>query len=128
MPDLGAYLDWNGAGTLEEWYRQADRGATVSFMIGHRGVSLTLVRDGTVLDAQMVLLVPAGRNNSATEKNGEGGTAAHEQLLIVGQDDLNIQRGDKFKFPATRGRLNYEVVRIETTLVGMVQAFCEEVQ
>lgn len=128
MPDFGTWIGWHPTGDLEAWYRQFDRADSVDFMIGHRGVSITLVRGSTPQAAQTVLLVPAGRNNESTETAVETGVAAHEQLLIVGNDSLNIQRGDRFKYPTSLSRLNYEVVRVENVLEGMIQAFAEEVQ
>ena len=128
MPDFGTFLGWNPTGDLEEWYRQFDRADSVAFLIGHRGVSLTLVRGATTQAVQTALLVPAGRNNEASESAVDTGGAAHEQLLIVGAPDMDIARGDRFKYPATVERLNYEVVRVEKVLEGMIQAFAEEVQ
>jgi len=128
MPDFGTYLGWNPSGDLEEWYRQSERADSVAFMIGHRGVSLAIVRGDETLDAQSVILAPAGRDTTASERKSESGSGAYEQLLIVGQPDLDIKRGDLFKYPSTVARLNYKVVRVERTLHGMVQAYAEETQ
>lgn len=128
MPDFGTWLGWHEAGDFEEWYRELDRSDSIGFMIGHRGVSITLVRNGVKQTAQSALLVPAGRNTDASEVKAESGVSAIEQLLLVGQSDFNVERGDKFKYPSTMTRLNYEVVRVEKTLVGMVQAYAEEIQ
>jgi hypothetical protein len=128
MPDFGTWLGWNELGNLEAWYRQFDRADSVTFMIQHRGVNLTLARGTSTLAAQTALLVPAGRNNEASESAVDTGIAAHEQLLIVGLPTMDIQRGDRFKNPASLTRLNYEVVRVEKALYGMIQAFAEEVQ
>lgn len=128
MPDIGNYLGWMGTATLEDWLQQSDRADTTAFMIGHRGVSLVLVRAGTPLAAQTALLVPSGRQTAAGEISGESGQAAKEQLLIVGLPTMNVQRGDRFKYPASMGRLNYEVIRVEETMVGSIQAYAEEMQ
>lgn len=128
MPDFGTWVGWNATGDFEEWYRELDRSDFVAFMIGHRGVSLTLVRAGTPLTAQTCLLVPAGRNNEATETGGGSGIATREQLLIVGPPTMDIKRKDKFKYPSSAGLLNYEVIRVEKAITGMIQAFVEEVQ
>lgn len=128
MPDFGTYIGWNPSGDLEEWYRQFERADSVAFMTGHRGVSISLVRGATDLDAQTVILAPAGRDTTASAKKSESGSGAYEQLLIVGQPDLDIKRGDLFKYPAALGRLNYKVVRVEKTLHGMTQAYAEETQ
>lgn len=128
MPDFGTYLGWNPGGDLEEWYRQFERADSVAFMIGHRGVSLTIVRGDTTLTAQSVILAPAGRDTTARARKSESGSGAVEQLLVVGQPDLDIKRGDLFKYPSTVARLNYRVARVERTLHGMVQAYAEETQ
>lgn len=128
MPDFGTWLGWNPTGDLEEWYRQFDRADTVAFIIGHRGISLTLIRPGSTIPAQTFILAPAGRNNDSSENASDSGIAAKEQLLLVGLPDADLQRGDRFMYPTSAGRLNYEVIRVERAVHGMVQGFAEEVQ
>ena len=128
MPDFGTWIGWHPTGDLEEWYRQFDRADSVAFIIGHRGISLTLIRVGSTIAAQTFMLAPAGRNNNTSEVAADSGIAAKEQLLLVGLPTADIKRGDRFMYPASAGRLNYEVVRVERAVYGMLQSFAEEVQ
>lgn len=129
MPDFGRYIDWQATGDLEEWYREFDRADSVAFMLGHRGVELTLVRGSQTLDAQTLLLTPMSATTFGVETKAQSGVGArNNQFLLVGQTDADIQRGDMFMYPSTEGRLNYKVIRVEKELVGMLQAVAEEVQ
>lgn len=128
MPDFGTWIGWHSTGDFEEWYRELDRSDSVAFMIGHRGISITLDRAGTPVSAQTLLLAPAGKNTTASEISSDTGVAAKEQLLLVGLPTADIKRQDRFKYPSSAGRLNYEVVRVERSIPGMIQAFAEEMQ
>jgi hypothetical protein len=128
MPDFGAFIGWHDDGDLEEWYRQFERADSVAFMIGHRGVSLVLVRGNTTLEAQTALIAPAGQNTQASERRGEAVIATMEQLVIIGLPGMDIKRGDLFRHPGETGRLNWRVVRVEKAVHGMVQAYAEETQ
>lgn len=128
MPDFGTWIGWHPTGDLEEWYRQFDRADSVAFIIGHRGINLTMIRAGATVAAQTFILAPAGRNNDSSENASDSGVAAKEQLLLVGLPDADLKRGDRFMYPASAGRLNYEVIRVEHAVLGMVQGFAEEMQ
>jgi hypothetical protein len=128
MPRLGDFLGWQDQSTFNDWYRQFERGSTVGYMIGHRGITIVLVRGTTPRAEQRVLLVPAGRDTTADSSERSSGSAASEQLLLIGPPTLDIQRGDKFKHPSTIGRLNYEVKRVERAVHGMIQAYAQETQ
>lgn len=127
MPDLNTFLGWTDGGALEDWYEQLPR--DIALMLGHGGISITLFRptSNTTLAAQTVLLVPAGQNTIATQRESETGRAAVEQLIMVGDDGLDVQKGDRFAHQSSNNRHNYEVVRVEKMLNGMVQAFVEHI-
>lgn len=127
MPDLNTYLGWTNDGALEDWYEQLPR--DISLMLGHRGVSITLFRPSTesTLTAQTVLLVPAGQNTNASLRTNEAGKTAVEQLVMIGDDTLNVQKGDRFAYQSPNNRHNYEVVRVEKMLDGMIQGFVEHI-
>jgi hypothetical protein len=128
MADFGVWLGWNTAADLAEWLGQADRADSISLMVGMRGTSVTLARGASTIAAQSMLIVPAGSETQSSETGRDSGTAAREQVLIVGTDALNIRRGDRLSYKATpAGRLNYEVIRVEKLHTGMVQAFAEVV-
>ncbi len=128
MVDLSAYLGWNTGGDVEEWAAQASRDGGIDLMLGHRGVSVVIRRGGTALAAQTLLIAPAGRNSNTNERGGEAGQSATEQLLLVGMATADLQKNDRFMYPASAGRLNYEIKRVERALFGMLQAFAEEIQ
>lgn len=125
MPDLNTYLGWTNGGALEDWYGQLPR--DISLMLGHRGISITLFRpsNSTTLAAQTVLLVPAGQNTNAILRTNEAGKTAVEQLIMIGDDALNVQKGDRFAYQSPNSRHNYEVVRVEKVLNGQIHAFVE---
>lgn len=128
MPNFGNYINWNGLGHFEEWYREFDRGDSVAFMIGHRGVSLVLTRGNTTLAAQDMLLAPLAKANFANEQGTDSGIGTSNQVLVLADDSANMQRGDRFSFPVGTVRLNYEIIRVEKTLAGQLQGIAEEVQ
>lgn len=128
MVDLSAYLGWNTGGDVEEWAAQASRDGGIDLMLGHRGVSVVIRRGGTALAAQTLLIAPAGRNSASSEQGSEAGQSATEQLLLVGMTTADLQKNDRFMYPASAGRLNYEIKRVERALFGMLQAFAEEIQ
>lgn len=128
MVDINAYLGWNPSGDVEEWAAQASRDGGIDLMLGHRGVSVVIRRDNTNLAAQTLLIAPAGRASSSSERSSESGQSATEQLLLVGTATADLRKNDRFTYPASAGRLNYEVKRVERSLFGMTQAFAEEIQ
>lgn len=128
MVDINAYLGWNPSGDVEEWAAQASRDGGIDLMLGHRGVSVVIRRDNTNLAAQTLLIAPAGRASSSSERSSESGQSATEQLLLVGTATADLRKNDRFMYPASAGRLNYEIKRVERSLFGMTQAFAEEIQ
>lgn len=129
MPDLGRFLDW--AGKAADMAGEAARAEGVEYMLGHRGVSIMLVRGGSALAAQTVLLVPA---RARTESTGEAGQAARAQMTLIGTKghptltDLNIQRGDRFRYPNAAGGTQYEVTHVDRTQPGKVEARADAMQ
>lgn len=128
MPDLSAYLGWNPSGDVEEWAAQASRDGGIDLMLGHRGVSVVIRRDNSNLAAQTLLIAPAGSSSASSERSSESGQSATEQLLLVGTATADLRKNDRFMYPASAGRLNYEIKRVERSLFGMTQAFAEEIQ
>lgn len=128
MPDFGAFIGWYNTGTIEDWVNSFDRADGLALMLGHRGASIVLVRNGTAQAAQTLIVVPVGQTTTANMQSTSAGIAAEESLIVIGADSANIQRRDRFSYKATpTGRLNYEITRIEKTFTGMVQAFAKVV-
>lgn len=123
MPDMTKWLGWNDGQQPDKWLEGADRGAGVGFMLGHRGAEVTLYRNNTALDPQVMIVAPYGQATTVQENRSEAGASARDELLIVGRLDLNIRRGDEFMYNSTRR--NYKVTRVNQAFVGMVQAWAE---
>lgn len=125
MPDLGRFLNWAGLGAA--WVDSFARAEGVEYMLGHRGVSVVLVREGEgALPAQTVLLFPASQ--SRLEVEGEAGEASTIAMTVVGPrdhstlPDLDIRRGDRFRYPNVQGGTQYEVTHVDLTQPGKVEA------
>lgn len=68
--------------------------ATNVAIIGDRDTSIVIMRGDDDLDAQTVRLVDLG--NRPQERLTVGGDVVNISLLVVGETDLDIQRGDTF--------------------------------
>jgi len=125
MPDFTRWMNWDEESNLEDWLDDANRAGGVAFMIGHRGVSVVLVRDGAPLAAQTVLLVPASGSRSSTpEAAGGAGIAGTDNVYLIGTSghgdmaDLDVQRGDRFALAG----VVYEITYVDRTMIGKVEA------
>lgn len=129
MPDLGRLLDWDGkAADSVDGFARAEG---IDYMLGQRGVPVVLVRAGSALAAQTVLIVPARVRDEAT---GAAGQAARAQMTVIGtrghatRADLNIRRGDRFRYPNAADGTQYEVTHVDRTQAGKVEARADAVQ
>ena len=68
--------------------------ATNATIIGDRDTSIAIMRGDDDLAAQTVRLVDL--SNRPQERLTIGGDVASISLLVVGETDLDIQRGDRF--------------------------------
>lgn len=126
---------------LDQWFAvhrvgtpaAALRAASVWSWIQRKPTTVTLVRGTTTLTAQVVRLEFAN-TVSGGESVSDSGTAAKRILNIFGiqghvvQSNTDIQRGDRFSYLSSNGRLNYEVLSVDKTQIGQVQAIAEELQ
>lgn len=126
MPDLSAYLNWNSAGDLEGWL-QDNHGAGIPFIINHNPTSITIVRDGAALEPQTCWLGQE-KLGDPNEPASDSGSASRQTLVLLGTKDMNIRRGDQFKYPADNPSLNCEVIYVENTFRDMLQVKVEIVQ
>lgn len=106
--------------TFTNWTLEQERDEGVAFMLAHRGVSVALVRGATTLSAQTVLIAPDA--NMRSEETSPTGQSSGVWVVLVGAAALDIRRGDRFKYPASSANLNYEVVAVDRSMGGMVQA------
>jgi hypothetical protein len=121
MPTIANWLNWVDAGNTEAWQDGENRGAGVGFMLGHRGVSITLYRQSVAQAAQTVIVAPFGRGGVTSAVQSDAGTAGEEELLILGSVTLDIQINDEFAYN-TAGRRNYKVSWVDKSFTGMKQA------
>lgn len=123
---------WFGANRLQR-PTAATRAASVWAWIQRKPDSVTLIRGATALSAQTVRL-EFNTSTRGAEPSSDSGAASKQYLMIFGiqghpsQSDTNIQRGDRFSYLASNGRLNYEVLSVDKTQIGQVQAIAEELQ
>ena len=103
MTDMSAWLGWSTSADAAEWLAQADRTDNIALLVGLRGASVVLVRGATALAAQNMIIVPAAASSTSSEAGKDSGTAAREQVLLVGESSLNVRRGDRFSYGAGAG-------------------------
>ena len=128
MPDLSKFLNWDND-QADQWLTGQARSAGISFMIGHRGMSVVLYRNNVAQAAQTMVVAPYGQGTTTQEQRSDAGTSGRDELLIVGLSTLDIRRGDEFSHNAPGGVLrNYRVTYVEKSFTGMVQARAEKVQ
>lgn len=123
---------WFGAGRIGAPTAALRAGSTWAW-IQRKPDTVTLVRGATVLTAQVVRL-EFNTSTRGAEPSSDSGAASKQYLVIFGIQghdslpDTNIQRGDRFSYLATNGRLNYEVLSVDKTQIGQIQAVAEEMQ
>lgn len=111
---------------FSNWAIDQERGEGVSFLLSHRGVDIVLNRNGTLIAAQTVMIVP--EDSRAVERSADQGQSAKQRYVVIGTSALNIRRGDRFSYrPANANQLNFEVTSVNKTLAGQVQAQAVEV-
>lgn len=104
------------------WTIDQERGEGVGFLLAHRGVSIVLRRGSTNLAAQTVMIVPDS-NTTSQERSADQGQSATQRFFVIGTASLDIQRGDTFSYqPVNANQRNFEVMSVDRTLPGQVQA------
>lgn len=86
-------------------------------------VELTIARGATDLDVQCVRVVPnrGGNERSETQANNVPSASG---VVVIGDTDLDIQKGDLFEFRSTR----YKVIYVISAIGGHIQAYAEGTQ
>ena len=127
MPDLDRFLGWDGRGP--DHVDSFDRAASTDYLIGRNPTSLVLVRSTGPLSAQTALVLPASR--SRIEVEGEAGESSLAVVAVIGlrghatKPDLDIARGDRFRYPDVAGGRQYEVTHVDTSMPGKVEAHAD---
>lgn len=108
---------------------QATRAASTWVWISQNPSEITVSRGNTTLDAQTVRIES---QIDVSEPASESGKAAKRMITLFGVvghpsiADTDLRRGDRFSYSATpTGRLNYEVIHVDKTQIGQIQAECE---
>jgi hypothetical protein len=114
MPNLTNWLRPNTAQTLA---------FDPSRIIERDMVELTLARGTTDLDPQYVRVVPVSEGSQQGQTAGTN-VASQAGVVVIGNDDLDIQKGDLFTFRSTR----YKVIYVNSAIPGMIQARAEGTQ
>ncbi len=104
------------------------RAGDVALEIADDPVSVTLVRGSTTLTAQTVRLLQPPGESRGQERGSAGGEQAEADLVVLGDEDLDIQRGDRFKADSEW----YEVFYVQPALAGFhgnrVEALARQMQ
>jgi hypothetical protein len=123
--------DWRNTSRLSQ-PTAAERASSVWFWINRKAHSLVFTRGATTLTAQTVRI--EWDNVQGQESTSASGRGSKNLLRIFGIQghstyaDTDIQRGDRFSLNSTNSRLNYEVISVDKTQIGQIQATAEEMQ
>jgi hypothetical protein len=111
--------------SLDNWLRGTQDGLTIGAeTIQKRDlVEITIARGTSDLDPQCVRVVPSRGGSESGETQGNNVPSA-SGVVVIGDDDLNIRKGDLFVFRSTR----YKVIYVMSAVAGHVQAYAEGTQ
>lgn len=126
MPDIGGLLNWSGLAANALDTETENRAESVEFMIGHRGVNITLVRNATPITAQKVLVVPQGQGNPSRNDTPASSGAMQVMVLVGLRDhatlaDFDVQRDDRFVHLGA----SYVVRFVDNSMPGKTEAYAE---
>lgn len=121
MPDLNRFVQ--DLGKAGDWLDDYSRSSGVEFMIDHQPTSVTLVQgNGTARAAQNVRL--AYLIQRGAEAQSAAGQSGQNELVLIGPPTFAVARGDRFMI----GTARYEVVFVDTSLPGKIEARARAVQ
>jgi hypothetical protein len=122
MPETTEWLTAERAKDWRDLSLSTARAGDVTREIADDPASITVMRGQSDLSAQTVrLLQPSGR---AREGGTAGGEEATADLIVLGESDLDLQRGDRFYHSSQL----YEVMYVNPSLTGRVEAQARQVQ
>lgn len=104
----------------------ATRAASVWAWIQRKPTSITVVRDGAAIAAQTVRLELSGPG----EQQQDTGVSARRTINVFGVQghasvtDTSLRRGDNFQANGSTA-LNCEIISVDTTQIGQIQAIAE---
>lgn len=112
------------------------RAAGVWVWINQHAVSLVVNRGGTAQTAQTVRIEGSKSvGGGASDRRGDVSLVVKRQVVVFGIRghnsiaDTDLRRGDRFSYNANpTGRLNYEIIHVDSNQLGQIQATAEEIQ
>lgn len=122
MPTVTSWLTADRAKDWRDLDLSTGREGDVTREIADESTSVTIRRAGVDQPAQTVrLLQPPARGQ---EQGSVGGEESEADLVVLGESDFDVQRGDRF---LVSGEL-YEVVYVAPGQSGRVEAKARQVQ
>jgi hypothetical protein len=121
--------DWRSTSRLSA-PTASERAAAAWARINRKPDTITIIRAG-VAQAAQVVRIEINASANATDLSANSGTSSRRYVTIFGiqghstQADTDIQRGDKFKYLAAGNLANYEVLSVDKTQIGDIQAVAE---
>jgi hypothetical protein len=110
------------------------RAAGVWAWILRKPDSITIIRGGVAQSTAQTVRIEFAVNVMTNEIGNNSGTSGKRYVTIFGiqghatQANTDIQRGDKFKYHAAGNLANYEVLSVDKSQIGQIQAIAEELQ
>jgi hypothetical protein len=114
MPNLNSWLNGDD---------QTTAAFDLSLVMGRDLVEVVFSRGASDLDAQCVRVVPSSTGSQDGETVGNN-TASSARVVVIGDDDLDIKKGDLFTFRSDV----YKVFYVMSAVKGHVQAVAEAMQ
>lgn len=103
--------------SLYEWINTERAAFDPTRIIVRDSVSLVLARGAVDLAAQTVRIAPVSPGRIRITTAGQN-TASEIEVVVIGQSDLDIKKGDLFAFQGTK----YKVEFVNKAFPGQVQA------
>lgn len=111
---------------LDNWLNGDDQTMAafdLSLVMGRDLVEIVFSRGSTDLDAQCVRIVPSSTGSQDGETAGNN-VPSSARVVVIGDDDLDIKKGDLFEFRSDR----YKVLYVMSAVKGHIQAVAEAMQ
>lgn len=111
---------------FSKWLGSEQAGATFSAtrIIKRDAVDVVFSRGASDLAAQTCRVVPAGSSAGSPQQTDANNAYSQADVVVIGEADLNVQKGDFFTFRSER----YKVFYVNMAIPGQVQAFAKGTQ
>ena len=86
--------------------------SSIDYLLERHGVNIRIRRGNSRIAAQKVIIVEA--TTTSVEEAGEVGRSGRLRWQVIGDENLDIRRGDSFSYRATpTGRDNFRVTSVD---------------